>query len=564
MSLRSLLRLLGIYVGVLFVASIVLAGVVAVDRVSEEPPRTILSVWAQGKRRARLATRNKNGVDPDSVDLLRRETQAARGVRVAEDVLDSSPVLSLEPLVFGASFVPGRDGVEVAYGEKYAYATVDDLLALKAYDYQVEVGPLRLQLGVDPDLVLTTLAKELDVPQASLRSYGLFRRMALRHRVPPEVAPKVTPETLRDSALSAGRYLARMVRSDGIYRYEVNAVDNSDGDGYNWPRHSGATWYLAESAIYARDPAMIDAVERAARRLTDGALLECGAHRCIAEGNRADLGSSALGLLALTEIAQGNLMPELLPVIRELAAFLRSQQRADGEFMHFYDRQKSQPIDEQVLYYTGEASFALGRAARITHDPKDLEAASRALEHLVSLPSWYVAQHYYFGAEHWTCHALEELWERAPNQKALDFCLEWQRFISQTAIWNREASPEYDGATSAGPFVPPALVGTATRMEAAVATLRVARLAGVSAAEVNELEANIRTSLAFLMRFQLNPGPSNVMVNPGAARGGFPNTPTDLRVRIDYPQHAGTAIIGYLKLLEARAGLAPATTTPEK
>jgi len=566
LSPRWLLRLLVAYLGVLFVASIVLASVVAVDRVpnGEDATRTILSVWAQGKRRARLATKNKNGTDPDSEDLLRREAQLARGVRVAEDVIDSSRVLSLEPIVFGASFVPGRDGIEVVYGDRYAYATVDDLLALKAYDHPLELGPIRLQLGVDPDVVLTALSKELDVPKQSLVSYGVFWRMGMRHRVPPEPDPKATPETLRDSALAAGRYLARMVRPDGTYRYEVNAVDNTDGEGYNWPRHSGATWYLAESALYAQDPAMLVSLERAARRLADGALVDCGQHRCVAEGNRADLGSSALGLLALSEIVEGHRMPELLPVIRDLAAFLRSQQRDDGDFMHFYDRQANAPIDEQVLYYTGEASFALGRAARITHDPRDLEAASRALEHLVSFPAWYVARHYYFGAEHWTCHALEELWERAPNRKALDFCLEWQEAVSATAIWNREASPEYDGATSAGPFVPPALVGTATRMEAAVATLRVARLAGVSAAKVDELERNIKTSLEFLMHFQLNPGPANVMVNPGAMRGGFPSTPTDLRVRIDYPQHAGTAIIGYLKQLEQRAPAAqpaPATTT---
>jgi hypothetical protein len=552
LSPRSLLRLLAAYLGVLLLTSIVLVAVLGVDRVTARPPETILSVWSQGQRRARLALKNKDGVDPDSDVFLRRETQATRGVRTAEDVIDTSPVLSLEPIIFGASFVPGRDGVQVSYEGRTAYATVDDLLALKAYDHPLELGPIRLQLGVDPDVVVGALAKELGVDPAELVQGGAFRRMALRHRRPPEPAPEVTPDALRDSALAAGRYLARAVRPDGSYRYEVNAIDNKESEGYNWPRHSGATWYLAESTIYARDPLMIDALGRAARRLAEGALVSCGTRRCIAEGDRADLGSSALGLLALSEIVEGNLMPELMPAIRDLADFLRSQQRADGEFMHFYDRQKNEPVDQQVLYYTGEASFALARAFRLTHDPKDLAAASRALERLVSYPAWYLARHYYFGAEHWTCHALEALWERAPNQKALDFCLEWQEAVSTTAIWDREASPEYDGATSAGPFVPPALVGTATRMEAGVATLRVARLAGVAAGEVEELEANIKKSLMFLLHFQHNPGPTQVMASPAAAHGGFPNTPTDFAVRIDYPQHAGTAIIGYLKLLEER------------
>lgn len=267
-------------------------------------------------------------------------------------------------------------------------------------------------------------------------------------------------------------------------------------------------------------------------------------------GDRADLGSSALGLLALVELVEGGTMPELLPVVRDLTEFIRSQQRPDGEFKHFYDRVKDEPVDRQVLYYTGEAAFALARAERVTHDPRDLEAGRRALERLVDYPFWYVAGHYFWGAEHWTCHALGALWEKAPNPKALRFCMEWQEAVRTTAIWDREANPEYDGATSAGPFVPPALVGTATRMEAAVSTLRTARLAGLPAGEIEKLEWGIEKALAFLMRFQLEPGPQNVMREPGVMRGGIPNTPTDFHVRIDNPQHAGTALLHYLKLLE--------------
>jgi hypothetical protein len=546
----ALARLLGVYFALLVIAVGGLARGLHVER-DKVPDESVVSVWAGGKRRARVVVKAGTELSVPGAPLA-SEALRWRGVYAVEDIIDSSPVLSTEPLIFGASFVPGRDGVKVNFRGRVAYATVDDLLALKAYDHALVIGPIRLQLGVDPDVVWDALAKELGVSKEELVENGAFRRIALRHRLPPEPAPKPTRDALRDAALAAGRYLAGAVKPDGTYRYEVNAVDDHDHEGYNWPRHAGATWYLAESALYTEDPAMLDAMQRAARRLAEGAVVDCGPHRCIAEGDRADLGSSALGLLALSEIVEGQRMLELTPVIRDLAAFIRSQQRPDGEFMHFYDRQKQKPLDVQVLYYTGEASFALGRAARITHDPRDVEAASRALTRLVTTPFWYVGSHYYFGAEHWTCHALDELWERAPNRKALGFCLEWQEAVRRTAVWGREASPEYDGATSAGPFVPPALVGTATRMEAAVATLRVARLAGVPAAEVARLRAAVEDGLAFLMHFEFNPGPVQVMKNPGFMRGGFPNTPTDLDVRIDYPQHAGTALIGYLKQLEQR------------
>ncbi len=551
MTLRLLGRILAVYAALLFLASIVLAGALGADRAGESS-RSIVSVWVGGQRRARAAVKHDPGSAVSVDTALTREARQLRGIRTVEEIIDASPVLSTHPLIFGASFVAAEDGIEVRYGDKIAYATVDDLIAWKAYDSAIVLGPIRLQLGVSTDAVLEGFSHELDVPKQSLAQYGLFRRLTMRRHLPPEPEGNVTVETLRDSAIAAGRYLAGVVHQDGTYRYEVNAITNEDTEGYNWPRHSGATWFLAESAIYSREPQQIDAVQRAAKRLAEGALVDCGEHRCIAEGWRADLGSSALGLLALAEIVEGGLMPELMPAIKALTEFIRSQQRPDGEFKHFYDREKRQPIDQQVLYYTGEASFALARAARLTHDPKDLDAAKRALEHLVTFPPWYLARHYFFGAEHWTCHAMGELWERAPNQKAMDFCLQWQEAVRDTAIWYREASPSYDGATSAGPFVPPAFVGTGTRMEAAAATLRAALISGATRAEVEELEAGIRKSLGFLLRYQLNPGPSHLMPEPAVMRGAFGSTPTDFRVRIDYPQHAGTAIIKYLKLLEQR------------
>lgn len=80
--------------------------------------------------------------------------------------------------------------------------------------------------------------------------------------------------------------------------------------------------------------------------------------------------------------------------------------------MHVYDRTARRPVDEQLLFFSGEATLALARAHRITHDAADLEAARRALSYLVG-PAWnFFGNRYYFGEEHWTCQAVEELWDR--------------------------------------------------------------------------------------------------------------------------------------------------------
>ncbi|HET9953592.1 MAG TPA: hypothetical protein VFQ61_03765, partial [Polyangiaceae bacterium] len=385
-----------------------------------------------------------------------------------------------------------------------------------------------------------------------LRAKGRFRRLAMSRRPTPgeEHAPKVDRNSLREAVLGAGEYLARNVRLDGSYAYEIDGQSGEESQDYNLPRHSGATWFLAEAAGYSRDPKLERSVRRAARYLARTALVDCGERRCIAQREQADLGSSALALLAFAELVQNGVAPELLEDAVSLAEFLVSQQRPDGEFQHLYDRVERHPIDVQLLYYTGEASYALSKIYRITHDPRYLAAARGALGHLVKQPIWAPALRYYWGAEHWTCHALEDLWDAAPNHEALEFCLRWLEFVGRTAVSGREVAPEYDGASATGPFLPPQLVATATRLEAAVATLAVARKAKLEPARIDRLESEIRAAFRFLMRYQFLPGPMHLMRDPERMYGGVPASETDFRVRIDYPQHAGTGLLAYLKQLE--------------
>ena len=548
MSPRKLLACLRIYVGVLFALSIAIYSYLHIARKESAPREHIVSVWQGGERTARAVVAS----DPEK--QLADAAAAPGATRVIEEVIDEGPVLSSSPFLFGMSFVPGRDAIRATLGSRTAYATPDDLLKLGAYELFVPFGEFKVKFGVDPERAQAFLAKELGVSVETLRSEAKFRRLAIRRRVPGEPATiwEVTPENLRASVLASGRYLARSVRPDGTFRYEVNGATSEDTPEYNIPRHAGATWYLAQAAVYSRDRNMRRAVRLAVNYLMTQQWADCGEHKCISDQDQADLGSSALSLLALVELVDGGISPELTPQVAALADFIRSQQRPDGEFKHLYNRVANTPIDVQFLYYSGEAAFALARAHRITHDPRDLDAASRALSRLVEKPWWYIGWRYYWPAEHWTCHALDELWDRAPNQKALSFCLDWQEFVRDTAISGREAAPEYEAGATSGAFVPPQIIVSASRMEAAVATLAAAQAAQIPAAELERLESGIRATLAFMMRFQFTPGPAHLMPDPEAMHGGFPTSETDLRVRIDNPQHAGTGLLEYLRILRAR------------
>ncbi len=535
-----------VYIGLLAVSSLLLFGTLRLDRARGARGPVLVSVWRGGQRTERRVAAS----EAEAVRVLRDEEGLPGATRVVDQIADSAQIFRLGRLLFASSVVPGQDGVSATYQGRTAYLTPDDLLELEAYEPEVQIGSLRLVLSMDTDKVLSALARELHTSLAELSRRGHFRRFCLTPSAsyPKRVALNdVTREAVKDAVKNAARYLVTNQHRDGSFRYEVDALTNTDSADYNYPRHAGATYFLARAANHLHDARLFHAAERAAAYMKDRATLRCGAHACVGEGKTVDVGASALALLAYVELYQGG-ATDFGDSARDLAGFLRSQQRSDGDFQHIYSVSEQHPVDVQLEYYTGEAAFALSRVQRLSGDARDLEAARRALTFLVRRPAWFLGARYFWGAEHWTCQALEDLWQRAPDPVALRFCLDWQaanRVIQYSAP---PAAVAYDGAVSRGPIFSPRLTPLASRLEAAVATLSVARQAGVEPAELQVLDNEIQRGFAFLLRYQYTPGPTHLMADPRLLFGGFPGSPTDLHVRIDYPQHAGGALLRYWEL----------------
>ncbi|HEY4013282.1 MAG TPA: hypothetical protein VGM06_08080 [Polyangiaceae bacterium] len=512
----------------------------------------VASVWSAGQLVAQAVVANVGDVPPTLEAALASHTGSSLAY---ERVVAEGPVLTKPEAAFALSFVQGRDGLCVHLGDRTAYVTPDELLARQAYDKGVDVPSLQLTIGLDTPVALAIAADKLGVSVRDLLDHATFHRFraervlvgAAASAPPPVTADSMTDEDIRAAALAAAGYLARGVDPHGRFRYLVDAPTNRSFDGYDWPRHAGATYFLAQAAALSGNPVIAQAALRAAAYLRDHATGDCGGHRCIGDGNVVDVGSTALTVLADVEVVRTGLDPSYRAAIPPLAAFLRSQQRPDGEFMHEYDRAARRPIDVQLLYYSGEAALALSRANALLGNPLDLDAATRAVAHLVG-PGWsFFGSRYYWGEEHWTCQAMGDLWSRAPDRRALDFCLGWQDFTRKLQYRIGDTLLDAEGAFGVGPVVTPRLTPAGSRTEAAVATLEAARAAGVAPSEIAELDAQIRRSLALLIRQQLHPGPKYLFADPAAIDGAIPGSPVDWQLRIDYDQHAGSAMVRYLQ-----------------
>jgi hypothetical protein len=479
-------------------------------------------------------------------NLIARGDASAEGTLVEETIVAEAP-LSIHPLFFTLGLVPGRDGVKAEIDGREAVATVDDLLSLQAYDREHLVADGSFGWGTQRGPVLNLLAQRLRVEPRDLEARGHFRRVRFAPRATRRItADDLTPELVRSALADAATHLAQSVDGEGRFRYLIHAPTNATIPGYNWPRHSGTTFFLAQAAALLDDAFVRSACLRAAAYLRNQMMRGCGPNKCITEdGEIAEIGSSALAIIAFTEIVRTGADTSYRAPIAELTAYLRSQQRPDGEFQHLYDRVHRTPIDKQFLYYSGEAALALGRAHRTNGDPRDLDAAQRALARISGSGWSFFGSRYYFSEEHWMCQAMAELWDRAPDRAALAFCTRWhvyQRRLQQDAD---ETPFDSDGAFSVGPFVSPRLTPASSRGEAAGALLAVLRREHHPDAPLVERE--LRRALAFVMRNQLRePGP--IFADPVAVRGAVPGSPVDYSLRIDYAQHAGSMMARYIEL----------------
>lgn len=554
MKPRTLGTLLAAYFLAVFFAASMLRAYVALGEPSSKV--TVRTFWKDGVRVDRVVESEPGGTWAKRPD----------GARPVDEIVVGEGPIAMGKTFFPFGLVAGRDGVSATLDGKTAYATVDDLLSTQAYDHATTFFDASFGIGTHRAVVMHLLATDLGVDVKELARRGRFRRVRFeRHSAGDDPGRKIDAETLspehvREAIREGARYLARSVDEDGRYRYLVNATSDQALSGYNYPRHSGSTYFLAQAAALLDDPEVRYACLRAASFLRDVSMKTCGEHRCIGDDLEADVGSNALALVAFSEIVQTGADPAYATAVSDIAEFLRSQQRPDGELMHVFDRQANTPVDVQLMYFTGEAALGLSRAHRVTGDPRDLDAAKRALAHLSGTGWSFFGSRYYFGEEHWTCQAAADLWDRAPDEEALSFCLRWHEWQRRLQHVEGDSPFDAEGAFGVGPVSSPRVTPASSRGEAAVAALDVLsreRRAGraVREDEIAALDLQLRRAAAFVVRHQLVPGnrtwASHLFAHPDAIRGAFPGSPVDWQLRIDYVQHAGSMLVAYLRVLAA-------------
>lgn len=457
----------------------------------------------------------------------------------------------------GLELRPGLDGVclggrclmpwQLVLGDQFDAIT--PLPFIPDFRFGFAPAAVRGALGADAEAGVRALTAIEVVSLVLDRKGQLHRLRRLR-----EPAPALDADRLARAALGAERHVAGAQREDGAFPHALDPVTGRAASGRaTLPRQAGTTLAMCElgrdrervARVARRSLAAMSRFERRSGELS-GLVRETG-------GSWAGLGQNALPLIAFLACRE-HVGDEFDGLSARLGRLLLALQRADGGFHPGFDLQRARVVPGPVpLFASGQAVFALSLlekrashaaaevgAAGVPSHEEVRDAVERAMNHFAGDYWDHPLRDFFFIEENWHCLAARASLGHHRNDGYERFCLDYAAFHSRYSLdEHSDVSDDFVGGFGFGNLFPPQNTPTAGFGETLAAAMAIKAARGADlAADRRVLERTLR----FLVRQQWNEWTCFACARPRRIAGGFSKSMSSPSLRIDYTQHAWSAI----------------------
>ncbi|HEX4918214.1 MAG TPA: CapA family protein, partial [Limnobacter sp.] len=245
----------------------------------------------------------------------------------------------------------------------------------------------------------------------------------------PHAGSRIQPNLDADSTQflieQGSGFLARQVLPNGRFVYGMFPCFDREVPGYNTLRHASTVYAMLEAWEVNRQDDLKAAIERALACLTEALVVRMPLPGVIPTQEVAflldseqeiKLGGNAVAILALCKYTELTGDTRHLHLAKQLAHGIAAMFNPQtGQFVHVLNYPAlSVKQAFRIIYYDGEASFALLRLYKLTRMPAYLQIVVRAFDHFIE--AGYEKAH-----DHWLSYSVNELTIHKPQRKYFEF-----------------------------------------------------------------------------------------------------------------------------------------------
>jgi hypothetical protein len=326
-------------------------------------------------------------------------------------------------------------------------------------------------------------------------------------------------------------YSINNLNESGEFLYKYDLIKQRKINKYNILRHTGTLYSIYEvlsvalnTGIWNEAGAALHYLHRQVRYCQ--ALPEIPV--VFDSNEQVKLGANALAIIMLLKKNQVEPNDSEIGLIYELTKFVMFMQQPSGQFYS-----KINPEDGAVMpfdsgYYPGQAALALIRLYKTDGDHQWLQAARKGVDYLINTRVYDRASEKFIH-DQWLMIALAELYETTGEERYLGKC----RTIAGLVI-----------ASFSNEAVLSNICGLATRIEGLNSLAMLEKQ--IDLTNYYKIVAAISLVVPVLLNAQVK---TNTATGGIDVSGGFVKSKAKQVIRIDYVQHATSALLGYGKLV---------------